>query len=87
MSAELFDVVQALGLRPGQVYRAAKDGRAVELRVFEEDDQPTAELAEMVMLNVIADYPYPEPGVIIQAKPGAVELSPPPDIPEDEGPA
>ena len=87
MSALFHDAVRTLGLRPGETYRATVDGRTVEVRVLKEDDEPTPKLADMVMLNVIADYPSPVPGVIIQPQPGTIELSPPPDIPEDEGPA
>lgn len=82
MSAQLFEIVETLGLQPGDVYRAEKCGRKVEVRVLEEDERP--ELAESVMLNIIANYPPPEPGVIIRAQPGTIEPSPRLDVPEDE---
>jgi hypothetical protein len=86
MSEMLSKALSGLGLLPGQTYRATVDGHVVEVRVLAEDDAPTPELAEQVMLQPwVGEFPYPTKGVTVRARPGQIELSPPPDIPTDEG--
>ena len=86
MSEVLSKALTGLGLLPGQTYLATVEGHLVEVRVLGDDDVPTPALAEQVMLQPwIGEFPYPNQGVTVRAKLGRIELSPPPDIPTDEG--
>jgi hypothetical protein len=84
MSALFNDAVRTLGLRPGETYRATVDGHTVEVRVLKEDDKPTPELAEMVMLDGIVDYPSPHPGFPVKVEFGTLPLPDPPVITPDD---
>jgi hypothetical protein len=77
----LAEALKGLGLQPGRTYRATVEGHEVEVRVL--DDAPSPELADQVMLDGIVDVPV-RPVWTGTARPGPIELSPPPDIPVDD---
>jgi hypothetical protein len=83
MSVTLAKALEGLGLQPGQTYRTVVEGHEVEVRVL--DDAPTPELAGQVMLLPWAEFPHPRQGQKVVATPGSLQLSPPPEIPADEG--
>ncbi len=74
MTGVLAELVRQLDLRPGQSVRETVNGYTVELRILD-DDQPTPELAEQVMLQPWVEFPDP---------PGARRVTPrlgPPQLP------
>jgi hypothetical protein len=82
MSLSLADALRQVDLQSGHVYRETVNGRTVEVRVL--DDAPTPELAEKVMLEPWAEFPFGAVGTV-RAHPGTLPLPDPPVIPADEG--
>ena len=83
MGLSLAEALQQVVLQPGQTYRETVHGCTVEVRVL--DDGPTPKLADQVMLQPWAEFPF-TPTLTIQPKRGTLPLPDPPLIPpEDEG--
>ena len=68
MSEILSMALSGLGLQPGQTYRATVDGHKIELRVLDDDDEPTPELAEQVMLLPWVELRHPTPPVKVKLR-------------------
>jgi hypothetical protein len=82
MTGILADAVQRLKLQPGQTVREPVNGHTAELRLLE-DDWPTPELAEQVMLLPWWEPPFDAVAAVV-ATPGSVSLPDPPLIPPDD---
>ena len=72
MSLSLAEALRLVELQPGQTYREKVNGWTVEVRVLE-DDAPTAELAEQVMLQPWVELPFNPVGTV-RAQQGTPQL-------------
>ena len=85
MNATLTKALEGLDLQPGQTYQATVNGHKVEVRVLDDDDDvPTPEFADQVMLLPWVEFPFNAAGTVT-ARPGKLPLPDPPVIPEEEG--
>ena len=82
MSPSIVEALRGVPLQPGQTYRGTVNGLTVEVRVLD-DDAPTPELANQVMLQPWAEFPF-TPQLTMRVKRGTLPLPDPPVIPPEE---
>ncbi len=82
MIMPIAEALRGWDVQPGVTYRTKVDGHTLEFRLID-DDVPTSELAEQVMLQPWVEFPFFPQGTVI-ARPGLISLPDPPVIPNDE---
>ena len=77
----LSQALTQLDLQPGQCQRVQINGRQIEIRCVETEEE--SRFADMVMLEPWVEFPRPTPIGTVRVRPGTLPLPDPPVIPPD----